>query len=147
MPRKSYKGRYSVINSNKYLGDKNNIIWRSTWERTAFKWCDNNPSIAKWGSEIVIIPYISPVDRKKHSYFVDLYIEFSNGKKWLVEIKPNNQVNAPKQTKGKRKTTLLQENITYSINSAKWISAREYAQKIGAEFVIFDENVIRKLNK
>ena len=44
--RRSYKGKYTLENPDKYVGDKSNIIWRSTWERTAFKWCDRNEIIS-----------------------------------------------------------------------------------------------------
>jgi len=26
------------------------------------KWCDNTSSVEEWGSEEIIIPYVSPVD-------------------------------------------------------------------------------------
>ena len=145
--RRSYKGKYTLENPDKYVGDKSNIIWRSTWERTAFKWCDRNDNIIKWNSEEIVVKYISPVDNKFHRYYVDLFVEFKNGKRLLIEIKPSSQVFQPVLTKGKHQKTILYEHQTFVVNSAKWKSAREYAKTINAEFVIFDETVIRQLGK
>lgn len=145
--RRSYKGKYTIENPDKYVGDKSNIIWRSTWERTAFKWCDRNDNIIKWNSEEIVVKYISPVDNKLHRYYVDLFVEFKNGKRLLIEIKPSSQVFQPVLTKGKHQKTILYEHQTFMVNSAKWNSAREYAKTINAEFVIFDETVIRQLGK
>ena len=144
---RSYKGKYTLDNPDKYVGDKSNIIWRSTWERTAFKWCDRNDNIIKWNSEEIVVKYISPVDNKFHRYYVDLFVEFKNGKRLLIEIKPSSQVFQPLLTKGKHQKTILYEHQTFVVNSAKWKSAREYAKTINAEFVIFDETVIRQLGK
>ncbi len=55
-----------------------NIVYRSLWELRFMKWCDMNPSIIEWGSETVIVPYISPIDKKVHRYFVDFYIKVKN---------------------------------------------------------------------
>lgn len=145
--RRSYKGKYTIENPDKYVGDKSNIIWRSTWERTAFKWCDRNDNIIKWNSEEIVVKYTSPVDNKLHRYYVDLFVEFKNGKRLLIEIKPSSQVFQPVMTKGKHQKTILYEHQTFVVNSAKWNSAREYAKTINAEFVIFDETVIRQLGK
>ena len=52
---------------------------------------DINPSIIKWSSEEIVIPYISPLDNQKHRYFPDFYMEVKQSdnqvKKFLVEIK------------------------------------------------------------
>ena len=143
--RRSYKGKYILENPDKYIGVKSNIVWRSTWERTAFKWCDRNDNIIKWNSEETVVKYISPVDNKVHRYFVDLFVEFKNGKRLLIEIKPRSQVLQPLLTKGKHQKTILYEHQTFAINTAKWKSAKEYAKSINAEFVIFDENIIKQL--
>ena len=54
------------------------------------KWCDITPSVTEWGSEEIIIPYISPVDGRRHRYFPDFYVKIGN-KKYLVEVKPLRQ--------------------------------------------------------
>ena len=71
----SYKGRYIPTNPKKYKGDPQNIIYRSLWERKFMVYCDTNDSVIEWGSEEVIIPYLSPWDGRMHRYFPDFYIK------------------------------------------------------------------------
>ena len=71
----SYKGRYTPQNPKKYRGDYKNIIYRSLWERKFMVYCDQSNNIIEWGSEEVIIPYISPLDGRVHRYFPDFYIK------------------------------------------------------------------------
>ena len=89
---KTYKGKFKTKNPAKYKGDITNIVYRSLWELRFMKWCDLNSSVLEWGSETIIVPYISPLDRKVHRYFVDFYIKVKNKngeiQKYLVEIKP-----------------------------------------------------------
>lgn len=33
MPRQTLKGRYTIQNPEKYIGDTKNIIYRSSWEK------------------------------------------------------------------------------------------------------------------
>ena len=92
-------------------------------------WCDKNAGVLEWGSEEIVIPYISPIDSRRHRYFPDFYIKVKNqyGKidKYIIEIKPKYQVNGPKP--GKRKTkTYINEVKTYAVNQAKWKAAEEY---------------------
>ena len=69
---KNYKqGIFRAFNTKKYKGSTP-IVYRSSLELTVFRWLDNNPNIVSWGSESVVIPYISPTDSKMHRYFVDL---------------------------------------------------------------------------
>ena len=66
MRNTTYKGRYRVTNPDKYKGDITDVVYRSGWELKFMRWCDINPSILEWGSETVVIPYKSPVDKKVH---------------------------------------------------------------------------------
>ena len=101
----SYKGKYKIKRPEKYAGDASNVVFRSLWERNAFRWCENNPKIKLWNSEGVVIPYKCSIDKKLHRYFVDLLIEMDNKKVYLVEIKPKSQTVPPvkKSRKTKRK--------------------------------------------
>ena len=87
---KTYKGKFRTKNPLKYQGDVGNIVYRSLWELRFMKWCDQNTAVQEWGSETVIVPYVSPLDKKVHRYFVDFYIKIKdkNGKiqKYLIEI-------------------------------------------------------------
>lgn len=136
------QGIFKPTNTSKYIGNSD-PIYRSGWELKFFRWADLNENIIAWGSENIIIPYISPLDGKVHRYFVDNFIIFKNkeGKKnkFLIEIKPSKQVVKPVSTKGKRRTTILYEQKTWVINQAKWEAAKRWADKKGYEFLILTE--------
>ena len=70
----SYKGKYRPTNKRKYKGDVNSIVYRSLWERKFMVYLDTNPDITEWGSEEIVIPYVSPLDGKRHRYFPDFYV-------------------------------------------------------------------------
>ena len=74
----SYKGRYIAKNPKKYKGDSQRIIYRSLWERKFMVYCDTNESVIEWGSEEIIIPYLSPWDGRIHRYFPDFYIKINS---------------------------------------------------------------------
>ena len=74
----SYKGRYKVKNLDKYKGDPTSVTYRSLWERKFMLYCDDNPSVLKWSSEEIVIPYRSPIDKKVHRYFPDFWIQIRN---------------------------------------------------------------------
>lgn len=139
---KTYKGKYRVLNPSKYRGDITNVIYRSLWELRFMKWCDGNPSILEWGSEIVIIPYISPVDNRIHRYFVDFYIKVqdrdNNTKKYLIEIKPERYTKPPEVPKRKTKK-FIDEVFQYGVNTAKWKAALEYCADRNLKFMILTE--------
>ena len=140
----SYKGKWRPKNREKYEGDPTRITYRSLWERQAFKWCDQNPSIKSWSSESVVVPYRLMTDGKIHRYFVDLKITFTNGKTVLVEIKPKKQTKPPK--KPTRKTRRhLKEVRTYAMNISKWSFAEEYAKDRGWEFQVWTEDTLKDL--
>tara|TARA_Y100000004_G_scaffold197162_1_gene270125 strand:+ start:506 stop:949 length:444 start_codon:yes stop_codon:yes gene_type:complete len=139
----AYKGRYIPKNPRKYKGDPHNIIYRSLWERKFMVYCDNNSSIIEWGSEEIIIPYISPWDNRRHRYFPDFYIKARQAdgslKKMIIEVKPKVQCSPPKEPKRKTKK-YLNEVKTWSINEAKWKYATEWCKNNDMEFVIINED-------
>ena len=76
----TYKGKFITNNTQKYVGDHRNIIYRSLWELKFMKWCDRNRNIIEWGSEEFFIPYVSPLDNKPHRYYPDFYMKLKDGK-------------------------------------------------------------------
>jgi hypothetical protein len=137
----SNKGRFKPKNPQKYKGDANNIIYRSTWEIKVMNYLDENPNVIWWGSEELPIPYLSPVDKKKHRYFPDFIAKMRKADgtvmTYIIEVKPEKQTQPPTQ---KRKTkTYLQEVITYEINKAKWYAAEEFCKDHGWQFQILTE--------
>jgi len=139
----SYKGRYIPTNPKKYKGDSSRIIYRSLWERKFMVYCDTNNSVLEWGSEEIIIPYLSPLDGRVHRYFPDFYIKIRqrNGsiKKMIIEIKPKKQCKPPKPVTRKTRKW-LNEIKTYSINEAKWKSATKWCKNYDMEFKILNED-------
>ena len=139
----SYKGKYTPINPRKYTGNPSNIIYRSLWERKFMVYCDTNNKILEWGSEEIIIPYLSPWDGRVHRYFPDFYIKVkqSNGtlKKFIIEVKPKKQTKPPKPVTRKTKR-FINEVKTWSINEAKWKYATEWCNNNDMEFKILTED-------
>ena len=141
--RSKYRqGIYKPINRKKYVGGKD-PVYRSSWELKFCKWADTNNRVLKWGSENIIIPYTSPLDKRVHRYFVDNFIVFLNKdnepKKYLIEIKPSKSISKPSPGRGKKKTTLIYEQRTWVVNQAKWDAARQWADRKGFEFLILTE--------
>lgn len=137
----AYSGRFRPRNPQKYIGDHQKIFWRSTWELRVMRFFDENPDILAWGSEELVIPYISPVDGRQHRYFPDMIIKVMKDgipRTYVVEIKPENQTVEPKVRKRVTKR-YISEVTTYGINQAKWAAATEYCKDRGWEFKIITE--------
>lgn len=131
-----YRPKYPA----KFIG--NHAVYRSSFELKFMQWADRNPNVLEWGSENIIVPYISPVDGRAHRYYVDNFVvirEGNNIKRYLVEIKPYGQTQPPKPSKRKKPATVLYEQTQWVINQAKWEAAREFARKHSAEFIIITE--------
>lgn len=139
----SYKGIYKPSNPKKYIGDPNNIIYRSLWERKFMYWCDVNENIIKWASEEIWIPYLSPLDRRVHKYFPDFYIKYKNKegeiKESLIEVKPKRQVEGPKPQKRMTQKQMY-EIKEFAKNQAKWKAAKEFCADRRWEFQILTED-------
>ena len=140
----SYKGKYKIKRPEKYAGDASNVVFRSLWERNAFRWCENNPKIKLWNSEGVVIPYKCSIDKKLHRYFVDLLIEMDNKKVYLVEIKPKSQT-VPPVKKSRKTKRYINEALTFSRNQDKWTAADKFAKHNGWEFQVWTEETLRNL--
>ena len=142
----TYKGRYFPTNPKKYRGNPNQIIYRSLWERKVMVYCDKNDAIIEWGSEEIIVPYLSPMDGKIHRYFPDFYMKVRQAdgstKKFIIEVKPKSQCKQPIKNPKRRTTKWFNEVKTFAINQAKWKSAREFCEDKGMEFKIFTEDHI-----
>lgn len=131
----AYKSVFNPKNPNKYAGDPTKIVCRSLWERNVCKFCDDHPSIIKWSSEEIAIPYIHPADNKIHNYFPDFLIQFKNNdglQTWMVEIKPKKQTYLKENASKK-------EKFMWAMNSAKWKAAEAYCKKNNIVFKIITE--------
>jgi len=113
------------------------IIFRSSWERKFAYWCEREPSIKYWGSECVTIPYIL-YDGTQHTYNPDFLIEYQDGTRCIVEIKPMTQCKRPINENG----WLWNE---YRKNMCKWVAAKKYCADRGFQFKILTEKTINQL--
>jgi hypothetical protein len=137
------QGIFVPTNKQKFIGTQ--AIYRSGLELKFMRFCDTNDNIIKWGSENVVIPYISPLDNKVHRYYVDNFVVIKEGskiKQYLVEIKPSKQLLPPK-TKYKNKEHLIYEQTMYLKNQSKWQAAREFCKKKNMEFIIITEKELK----
>ena len=146
----SYSGKFKPKNYKKYKGDPTKIYYRSLWERRFMVYCDNNSKIIEWGSEEIIIPYKSPLDKKTHRYFPDFYVKYINKDKQIVreviEVKPKKQLSPPKEPKRKTKR-YLNEVATFIKNQAKFKAAEEYCKDRRYGFRILTEDQLMPKKK
>ena len=136
------QGLYKLKNPEKYLGDINKVVYRSSWELKLHEFFDNNTRVIRWGSEIVCIPYMKPTDGRLHRYYPDYFVEYvnTNGEviKELIELKPKSQTQAPR-SRGKHK---LYEQLTFAVNTAKWAAAELWCKQHKVNWRIVTENAV-----
>ncbi len=138
----AYSGRYRPRFPKKYKGDASKITYRSSWEARCMNYFDLNENILWWASEEVIIPYRSPVDGRYHRYYPDFVINVrqrdGKTKTLMIEVKPENQKNAPK-VRARKTKKYINEVVTYAVNQAKWDAATEYCNDRMWEFKVLTE--------
>lgn len=135
-----YKQGYIKPSSCKKLFEqisKDVIIYRSSYELKFIMWLENSDKVARWGSECFSIPYMF-VDGTTHRYWPDYFVEFVDGTKMVVEIKPYNQTQKP-----------VNENCwvakEYTKNMCKWKATMEFCKKKGYKFKVLTEKTINQL--
>ena len=130
------QGKYDLKNPGKYIGTKT-PTYRSSWEWHFMKLCDEHPSVAKWASESIKIPYRDPLTGKYTIYVPDFFIVYQNknGKTRaeIVEIKPDNQT--MRESVGKN----VYNRAQFVRNKAKWEAAGAYAKQNGVRCRIITE--------
>jgi hypothetical protein len=138
------QGFYKPINPQKYVGDPNQIVYRSSYELRLFKYCDMTESVVEWGSEEMWIKYFNPVTERFHRYFPDAYLKIqeSSGevKQYIVEVKPKRQTMSPNPSPKKKTKTWINEMKTYQTNIAKWDAAKQFCNDNKMEFKIITES-------
>lgn len=163
------QGWYKVQNKKKYVGDPNLVVYRSSWEMKFCKWCDYSPSVRRWSSEPMKIPYYdrvsilekcrkeglnpnNPKNWRVKNYHTDFWLEIDKGEiveKWFVEIKPAYKLKKPVPPPPNSPLKLVKQfNIKakeYLINEAKFASLNEWAKKHKMKFYVFTEDTLRKV--
>lgn len=135
---KTIKGKYVIINKQKYIG-KEQPIYRSSWEYSFMRYLDMHPNIIKWASESLRIPYRNPLTGKYTIYVPDFFIIAidKNGKNrnYVIEIKPLSQTSL-NEAKNKN------DKIQTLINNEKWKAAHIWCKIHNCEFKILTEKQI-----
>ncbi len=133
------QGIYEIQNPNKYVG-KRRPRYRSSWELKFMQFCDSHPSVLKWSSETIQIPYFNPVKNKKTKYVPDFFIVYQDRqgveRAELIEIKPSKETNLAKAGKSTR------NQIMAVVNQAKWQAADNWCKNLGICFRVITENEI-----
>lgn len=135
-----YQGIFIPQHPEKYLGNASNIVYRSSWERRFFVYCDTHPGIRRWASEEIVIPYVSPLDQRTHRYYPDIWLETqtpTGPKAFLIEIKPKAQTELRPHTRKTKK--LLREAAIVAVNHAKWDAARKVCATHNWTFLVVTE--------
>lgn len=136
------QGRYIPKNPEKYVGDLNKIVYRSSYELQMHQFLDNNTKVLKWASEEIVIPYFYIVDGRMHRYFPDYWVQYQNMKgeviTELLEVKPLAQTKPPR----KNSKYALYEQATYAKNVCKWTAAKKWCDERGWKFRIITERSI-----
>jgi hypothetical protein len=132
------QGKYTVKNKEKYLGNRQ-PTYRSSWEFAFMKFCDEHPSVAKWASEAIKIPYRNPFTGKQTIYVPDFFVVYVDrtGKQHVevVEVKPYNQT-------VKEKARSKHNQAHWALNQVKWAAANAYCKQNGMKFRVVSENDI-----
>jgi hypothetical protein len=152
-----HQGYYSVINKDKYIGDLNRVIYRSSWEEAFCRYLDGNEKILKWSCEHIVITY-NDLRGKSHRYYPDYYYQMmidndpNQLKHVVVELKPYVETIPPvkdfdiMESKSKKKLENYSYAVTmYTKNLLKWNSAIQWCQDHHMEFIIVTEKHLKKI--
>lgn len=140
MSLKNYaKGKFVMSNPEKYVGKKQ-PTYRSSWEWHFMRFCDTHPSVKKWASETISVPYFNPFKNRKAMYVPDFFILYEdaqgNSHAEVVEIKP------AKETSIKAAGKSAYNQAMAAINQCKWQAADKWCQDQGFKFRILNESDI-----
>jgi hypothetical protein len=129
------KGIFLPKNPSKVIG-KGAIKYRSSWEQVFMNFCDNNPSVVNWGSEVLRIPYRNPITKKNTIYIPDFIVSYidRNGRQHteVIEIKPLKEA-VMERARSPR------DKIMLAINMAKWQAAQAFCANNNLVFRLVTE--------
>lgn len=165
----THQGYYNVKNKEKYIGDPNLVIYRSGWEWSFCAWADASPSVLRWSSEPVKVPYLDRISKleenikmgldpnnprnwAKKNYNTDFWIEIDKGgdkpEKWFIEVKPKKDLKKPEPIPANAPLKEIKKYNarmkTYIINEAKFKALTEWARINNTHFYIFHEETLMK---
>lgn len=137
------KGIFVPKNPSKVIG-KGSIKYRSSWEQVFMRFCDENPSVVNWGSEVLRIPYRNPLTGKNTIYvpdFIVVYID-KNGKQHaeVIEIKPLKEA-VMERARSQR------DKIMLAVNLSKWQAAQAWCSQNNLVFRLVTEQQLFSTGK
>ena len=129
------QGKYEVQNSAKYVG--NGIPrYRSGWELSFMRFCDNNEHILQWASESIAIPYRNPITGKMSQYIPDFLVTYrtkdNTMRAELIGIKPKKQSVVESKMNSR-------DRAVVAVNYAKWDQATKWCKRNGLSFRVITE--------
>lgn len=145
---KYHKGHFHPVHPEKYMGNPDNILYRSGWEFFFMRYLDNHPQIRKWCSEGAAIRY-RDIEGNIHRYYPDFYYEKTDPKddtfldRVLVEIKPKAETERPIRPVNETRTALKSyhyESQTYIKNMLKWEAVTEFCRRNQKKFILVTED-------
>lgn len=126
--RRKRKKRY-LTGTHKSVKCDTPIKYRSSWEKAACLYLDNDPRVLRYHYESVKIPYVSNKKTGKVlNYIPDFIVEYSDGTKVIVEIKREDKLNN-------------------AVVLKKAEAARIWAEKEKMSYVFWTQKVILPLKK
>ena len=156
------QGFYNVQNKLKYIGDPTKVIYRSNWEKYFMVFLDGEPTVLKWGCEVITIPY-QDEHGHFHRYYPDFYVEMKNKKdpdileRVVIEIKPQSEwqpdfvnehgVIIPAEQYLKKFSTTALESYEYRLktfqkNLQKWTKAQHWCEANGLKYKVMTEKYL-----
>ena len=133
------QGKYNLKYPEKYMGNKT-PTYRSSWEFAFMRFCDEHPSVEKWASEAIKIPYRNPLSGKQTIYVPDFFIVYTDAKGKnrveVIEVKPANQT--IKEKLGRSRAN----QAHWIVNQAKWEAANKWCKQQGIFFRVVNETDI-----
>src|SRR5271157_260192 len=117
------RGNRGLFPSSKVPGGI--VEYESSLERDFFLVCHHSPDVVKFQHQPVTITYLDTRD-KSRKYTPDIYVEFTNGIKYLFEIKYEADLTEKKE-----------------FYEQRWDKAREWAQERKIGFEVISERDIR----
>jgi hypothetical protein len=133
------KGKFTPKNPEKYIGIKS-PTYRSSWEFAFMNFCDSHPSIQKWASESIKIPYQNPLTKRVTVYVPDFFIQYLDKNNKLIseviEIKPQNQQLLEKVGRNTAR------QAQFVVNQYKWVAATAWCKGHGLTFRVLNETDI-----
>lgn len=129
-------GFYQLLNPEKYVGKKQ-PHYRSSWEHTFMRFCDNNPAVLQWANEAIHINYRNPFTNKNTIYVPDFFMVYVDAKGQqhaeIIEIKPTKETTLEAAGNSKR------AQAAAILNMAKWQAAGAYCKANNLKFRIVTE--------